>query len=296
MSFMAPASARRFRSAMLPFACAWLLAVVKAGAPTAAAYSALALLAFCLTAPLSPRAMADDAGRAETQKAIIPAQPGPPAAADDLAAGRKVLQKAIIAAFPRPSLDIYPVEFSVGRIRYRVPRNYLTTMEDWNGGPQAVVTLRVNLPDLKPYSKETFNCFTAKPLDRPPACEPFSFRINGPDGPSPTEVFERVRGLFHSQVAIEGPYGFEKYEVGPDNARIEYYRKAGDDQSAFYSCIIFDNHGRRDGLCSPVSDRVATSGTLKFFFNLTHLKGITQIDANLRQLVLGFTVKAGSEN
>ncbi len=220
-----------------------------------------------------------------------------PAVADDLAAGRKELQKAIIASFPRPSLDTYPVEFSVGGIHYRVPRNYLTTMEDWNGGPQAVVTLRVNLPDLKPYSKETFNCFTAKPLDRPPGCEPFSFRINGPDGPSPPEVFERVRHLFHSQAPIEGPYGFEKYEVGPDNARIEYYYgKADNGQIPFYVCKIFDNHGRRDGLCSPISDRVATSGSLRFFFNLSHLKDITKIDADLRKLVLGFTVKAGVEN
>jgi hypothetical protein len=217
-------------------------------------------------------------------------------AADELDAGRRELQKAIILSLPRPSLDTYPVQFSVGDIHYRVPRNYLTTMEDWNGGPQAVVTLRVNLPDLEPYSKETFNCFTPKPLDRPSGCEPFSFRINGPVGPSPAEVFERVRHLFHSQVPIEGPYGFEKYEVGPDNARAEYYyRRVDNDQAPFYVCQIFDNRGRRDGLCSPVSDHVATSGTLKFFFNLSHLKDITQIDADLRQLVLRFTVKTRVE-
>jgi len=219
------------------------------------------------------------------------------AAADDLAAGRKELQKAIISSLPRPSLDTYPVEFSVGGINHRVPRNYLATMDDWNGGPQGIVTLRVNLPDLKPYSQETFNCFTAKPLDRPPGCEPFSFRIYGPGGPAPAsgaEAFEWSRHLFHSQVPIEGPYGLEKYEVGPDNARAEFYRKADDDRAPLYACKIFDNHGRRDGLCNPFGDRVETGAELKFFFNLSHLNDITQIDANLRKLVEGFTIH--SEN
>jgi hypothetical protein len=216
------------------------------------------------------------------------------AAAEDLTTGRKEIQKAIIASLPRASLDTYPVEFSVGGIHYRVPRNYLTTMEDWSGGPQGLVTLRINLSDLKPYSQDTFNCFTAKPLDRPPGCEPFSFRVYGPGGPSPAsgaEAFERSRNLFRSQIPIQGPYGFEMYEVGPDNARAEFYRKTDDDRLPLYACKIFDNHGRRDGLCDPLGDRVETGAELRFFFNLSHLKDITQIDAELRQLVLGFTVK-----
>lgn len=37
-----------------------------------------------------------------------------------------------------------------------------------------------------------------------------------------------------------------------------------------------------------------TGAELKFFFNLSHLNDITQIDANLRKLVEGFTIH--SEN
>src|SRR5258708_1527582 len=36
----------------------------------------------------------------------------------------------------RPSTDISPVDFSVGNVRYRVPRNYVVWMDNWNGGPQ----------------------------------------------------------------------------------------------------------------------------------------------------------------
>lgn len=218
-----------------------------------------------------------------------------PAKAGELDAGRKEMQKAIIGSFPHTSLDTYPVDFSVGGIYYRVPRNYLTTMEDWNGGPQGLVTLRINLPDFKPYSTETFSCFTAKPLERPPGCEPFSFRIHGPGGPSAAEAFERNRHLFHSQDPLEGPYEFEKYEIGPDDARLEYYKRADDERAPFYVCQLFDNRGHRDGQCYPVGDQVATGATLNFFFSLSRLKDITQIDANLRQLVLGFTIKRGVE-
>jgi hypothetical protein len=217
------------------------------------------------------------------------------AAADDLTAGRKELHKAIVSSLPRPGLDTYPVKFSVGGIHYSVPRNYLTTMEDWNGGPQELVTLTINLPDLKPYSKETINCFTAKPLDRPSGCEPFSFRIYGPGGPSGAESLERHRHLFHNQVPIKAPYGFDEYEVGPEGTRLELYRRADNDSTPLYVCQIFDNHGRRDGQCYPFGDRVTTGATLNFFINLSHLKDIAQIDADIHQLVLGFTVKAGGE-
>jgi hypothetical protein len=151
------------------------------------------------------------------------------AAADELSEGREEIHKAIVGSLPRESLDTRPIEFSVGGIHYRVTRNYLAIMADWNGGPQqGAVTLRINLPDLKPLSKETLGCFTATPAGRPPGCDPLSFRIYGPGGPSAAEAFERIRHLFHSQVPIETPYGFEKYEMGSDSARAEYYRKADD--------------------------------------------------------------------
>ncbi len=130
-------------------------------------------LAASLTGPLLRHANADDtAGRAETQQAII-------------------------SAWPHPSLDTYPVEFSIGGIHYRIPRNYLTTMENWKGGPQYIVTVAVNLPDLKPYSTETLPCFTTKAPERPPGCELLSFRINVPGGPPAEEVcFKNIENFF----------------------------------------------------------------------------------------------------
>jgi hypothetical protein len=217
-----------------------------------------------------------------------------PASAEDRnAAGRTEMQKAVVSLFSRPSLDTTPIVFSVGGINYRVPRNYLTTMYNWSGGPQGLVTITVNLPDLKPLSEETRPCFTAKPLDRPPGCEPFSVRISGTGGPSADDVFANMRPLFRSPVPIKGPDEFDKFEIGPDDHRIEYYIKVENGHTRLYSCQISDNHGRRDGVCHPDADRVSSGAVIQFFFSLRYLKSITQIDANLRNLVEKFTLQSG---
>lgn len=223
--------------------------------------------------------------------------PAPPSAADSAAAGRAEMSKAFASLRPRPSVDTFPVEFSIGKISYRMPRNYLTTMANWNGGPQeGFATLTVNIPDMKPFSADTQICFQAKPLDRPPGCEPLQFRLYGTNGPSADQAFTNMSGLFHSQAPIEGPSGFEKYEIGPDNARLEYYRKIENGTTRVYSCQIFDNHGQRDGLCRPISDRAAQGAFIEYFFNLRHLGDISQIDAGLRKVVEDFTVGAGDGN
>lgn len=220
-----------------------------------------------------------------------------PAAADDqiLSRGRAELQRAIESLRPRPSLDTTPIEFSVGGIRYRMPRNYLMTMDNWNGGPQGLVTVQVKLPDLEPVTEETRACFAARPLSRPPECEPLSFTINAPGGPSSDEAFARMKPLFHNKDGEEGPFGYYKYEIGPTNARIEFYRKIEDGRTLLYMCQIFDNHGNRDGICDPTGDRLVTGAVIHFFFRLHHLRDIAQIDANLHKLIEGFTIKSTDE-
>jgi hypothetical protein len=86
-----------------------------------------------------------------------------------------------------------------------------------------------------------------------------------------------------------GPFGFEKYQIGSHNAGIEYYRKTESGRTFLYTCQIFDNYGQRDGICTPIGDRVSTGGTLHFIFNLRHLADIAEIDASLRKLTEGFT-------
>jgi hypothetical protein len=210
--------------------------------------------------------------------------------------GQKEFLKAVGEMMAHPSTDTTPVEFSVGGVQYRMPRNYLIKMENWNGGPQALVSVRVNLPDLKPLTEETRTCFTILPTARPPGCDPFEFNIEARGMFSADEAFANVRDLFHSQKPIEGSFRYEKYEVGPEDARVEYYRKVEDGRTLLYSCQIFDNHGKRDGVCDTIGDRVSTGGELAFHFFLGQLADIDKIDASLRRLVESFTMRSGEQN
>ena len=225
---------------------------------------------------------------------IVCVNPSKATADDDrLARGRAELQSAIASAAHRPSFDTTPIEFTVGGIHYRMPRNYLVTMGNWNGGEQGLVGIRVNLPGLEPITPETRDCFEKGSLAGTPGCDPILFWINSPGGVSADEAFVNSRNIYRNQEPIEAPFGYEKYEIGPENARSERYRKVEDGRTLLYTCQIFENHGKRDGLCSPTGDRVSSGAVIQFYINLRHLVDIDQIDANLRKLVEQFTIKSG---
>lgn len=163
-------------------------------------------------------------------------------------------------------------------------------MDDWNGGPQNLVTLAVNVPDLNPYSEETMACFTVKDILRQPGCDPFAFEIVSRASLSANRT--SVRSLFHSHKPLKGPYGYEKIETGPTDARFEYYRKIEGGRTLLYACQIFANEGKRDGICEALGNR-ATGPALHYSCELGHLKDIDQIDASLHDLVESFTLKTG---
>jgi hypothetical protein len=173
-----------------------------------------------------------------------------------------------------------------------MPRNYLLTMDNWAGGPQDLVTIRVNLPDLKPFGDDNRTCFTGAPADRPAGCWLLSVVIDPPGGPTAEQAFERMRSFFHSQAPIETPLGLDKYEVGPPNARMEFYRIL-EGKPPLYSCQIKDSHGRRGGFCDPIGDWIKHGAVIHFFFDLDQLPTINEINHKLRKLVENFMVEPG---
>jgi hypothetical protein len=217
--------------------------------------------------------------------------------ADDLltSTGRVELGRTIQSLQPRPSLDTTPVEFSVGGIHYRIPRNYLTTMNDWNGGPQRLVTVTVSIPDLKPLSQETLACFTEKPIGGPRGCAPLSFTINAPGGVSADEAFANSKALYRNQTPINGPFGYELYKIGPRNARVERFRRVEGNRTLIYTCQMFNDHGSPHGICDPVGDRVPSGAVIHFFFGLRYLNDIDRIDSGLRKVVEHFTLQPGDQ-
>ena len=204
--------------------------------------------------------------------------------------GQEEMRKAVESLRPHPSIDTTPVDFSVGDVHYRMPRNYLFTMENWNGGPQGLVTVRVNIPDLKPLDETTRDCFTKPGSFSTSICDPLSFTINVTGTVTAEQGFENSRPIYRNQSPLDGPFGYERYEIGPDNARIEFYRKVENGRTLIYHCQIFQRLGKRDGICDPSGDRVSNGSEIHFFFSLRHLADIAEIDRDLRTLTEHFTV------
>jgi hypothetical protein len=131
-------------------------------------------------------------------------------------------------------------------------------------------------------------------------CTPFQFDIADPDareasGVSAEQEFEKVRLWPQSQGALVGPSSFEKYEFVLNDARMEAYRKVEGGRTLLYVCAVSDDHGRRDGVCRPIGDRPTTGAEVNFVFSFSMVGVIEEIDANLRRLVNGFTVKRGHQ-
>ena len=182
----------------------------------------------------------------------------------------------------RMSMDTTPVEFSIGETHYKIPRNYLFTMDNWAGGPQELVSLRVEYPGLLPFSEKTKACFLGERL-----CRRIEFAIVTAQFQSGEEHFPSLRHLFHDQKPEEGPSGLELYTIGPESARIEIYRKVLADHTLVFDCNVFDNHGVKDGVCQVLT-RTRHGGIINYRFSRQELKNAAAVDIGLRNLVDSF--------
>jgi hypothetical protein len=193
-----------------------------------------------------------------------------------------------------PSADTTPVEFSVGNVRYRAPRNYIVNMNNYKGGPQPLVAFELTVPGFEPFSEKTKDCMTKPLAYLPPNCFPVKFNIIGSTPVSDDEGFQNMSDLFHSQSPKQGPYGFELYETGPENARIETYRKQANGHTLVIDCFIQDPQMQREAICNNRS-RLQNQNGLNYSFNKNRLQYAEQIDGELRRLLDSFTVKEMNE-
>jgi hypothetical protein len=195
------------------------------------------------------------------------------------------------------SLDTAPILFSIGDVKYKVPRNYIVWMDHWNGGPQTLVRFKVTYPKFEPLDEKNAPCLTLAPVYRPPGCVPLEFIVaNGGQSAggggwavSDEVAFNNFRDLFHSQTPLPGPYGFELYETGPENALIATYRKRTPEHLLIMQCLFHDSDRRATATCDNHS-RLADHNELEFLLYFDQLQSAEEIDQGFRSLVASFTV------
>lgn len=189
---------------------------------------------------------------------------------------------------PKPSFDTTPVRIKVASVVYRIPRNYLIFLDE-------VPTLRVTFPGLEPLIERTRACFENK-VTRNNDCRILEIRIHGSGGPGAgglaltrKEMIENFKAHFPAIIPRSGPHGFLVYELGPENARSEFYWREEDD--LFFRCSVnFEGDSRGEGVCDdsvPLNDKNHAG----FFFRRSQIGSIPEIEAAIRKLMDQFVVR-----
>jgi hypothetical protein len=182
------------------------------------------------------------------------------------------------------SMDESPVELSLGKAKYRVPRNYLYRMSQWSGGPQKYVGIRVTYPGLRPYNTDTAACMLHKTPCR-------IYEINLHDKFQTLEdSAANLEEIEHPERGVSAPFGFTRFKKGPENARSEVYRKIVNGKPIMFFCLPYDANGKRSAICHRVV-RAPTGATLTYFFDVSELHDAIEVDTAIKQLIDRFSIR-----
>lgn len=195
--------------------------------------------------------------------------------------------KQIEALTPRPTETRSLVLFSVGGIKYRVPRSYILYMNDWQGGEQGRVRLEVTTPSFQPRNKSNEACFANHYADRPRGCSTIDFDILVPRVRALDETYKNGLKIYHGPKP--GPFGYDLYEVGPTNARSQvYFKRTAEGRELVFDCFGDLSEGQHLMTCST-KVRAARGGIVGFGFPLDQLRNAESYERHLRGLVDSFT-------
>jgi hypothetical protein len=178
------------------------------------------------------------------------------------------------------------------QVRYRIPRNYLTWMDNWNGGEQTLVRLRFTFPGFEPLKRDTEHCLSRSPAFRPTQCVPVEIilRSAGAYDPSDDVGFDNLRDLFRGQGPKSGPYGFELYEIGPSEARINIYRKVLPEHTLVIQCYLPKSGPNNLAVCRSQS-RLESNNVVSYQLYDDQLNDAETIDVGIRKLIRKFQLE-----
>jgi hypothetical protein len=194
----------------------------------------------------------------------------------------KVIKEFMPSLIAHESMETYPVEFSIEGVRYRVPRNYLKYMQNWQGGPQDGVTMEVLYPGLLGRTPETLPYFEKKKDGL--IIEIFmSIKTLRSRGPVDLTVIGKLRP--------EKLYGFDHYIQGPPHSETHHlikHSKHGILSTYFFVNTTDEWNYKIANLstATAINDR----NEYHFFLNHRYLPQFEDINNALYDMILSFTV------
>jgi hypothetical protein len=163
----------------------------------------------------------------------------------------------------------------------------------------AIPTLKLTWPGLKPLTEETRECFGTILQSETVGCTSFEFLLLGSRGPglggralTNSEKFANfMRGL-HA-IKKWGPFGYDLYEIGPEEARIETYRRIEGD--IFFRCTFLGGALKtRRGVCDDTF-RLDDMNHAHFLFRVPQIKDVPEIESGVRSLIGSFVTRQEKE-
>jgi len=182
-----------------------------------------------------------------------------------------------------PSTDTRPIKVKIGAVTYAIPRNYI--LYPINGQP---VVLQVTYPGFQPLTEETRPCIEHKIWRQ---CLPIQLRIEL--GPHNNVMMGNL--LKNGQITLRSdhPLGYNIYEEGPENARIEIYRRELD--NIFINCYLIPENDAPDSICEDFIDvDPQHSNIIRIFIGRKNIGDIPEINEQVTKLINSF-VEAGEK-
>ncbi len=132
------------------------------------------------------------------------------------------------------SMDDYSttlVEFNVGSVKYRVPRNYLINPDT---AGKSIPRFRVTYPGFEPSTESNKDCFQTRKF-KPDSCTFIEFWIQGRGRLTRDEEFENhIKGQAYSSEHL--PNGVTRYEREINSGKDEVFRFTSSEQNIFVRC------------------------------------------------------------
>ena len=173
-------------------------------------------------------------------------------------------------------MEARPVLVKVGKVLYRIPRNYIVKLQFVD-----FPILKVTYPGFKPLTEETRGCFDPKQRAEL-GCTTIEIhlRLSLPNKP----MFDNLMKVVPSEQKLSprrSIHGYDVYEL----YRLEIYRS--EKENIFFTCKIFDNNGARDAVCDDTVS-LADGNAAWFFFGLNQISEVRKFEAGVRQLMTQF--------
>lgn len=194
----------------------------------------------------------------------------------------------------QPSADTAPIVFSIAGVHYKVPRNYISHMDNYKGGPQELVTFKVTFPGFDPLTDKTRQCLTQPQAHWPPGCIPLEFWIDGQGKGMPPlsdkRVFTNSLDLFPDKTPKQGPSGLDVYRNGADKTPLELYTKKTSTHLLVILCRYYEMSTRTVGLCTNYGSPLSNGNGLSYRLDIEQIENAEKMDAGMRSLIDSFTL------